>query len=134
VFHDSVIATHHWSAGSLKFRDQTATTELLELLYGVPPLYHLNLDEFEKQRARIVSHYRFFSPLHREVALLPMTDFSWLTPDRLVQRTVFGDRVEVVANFATQAFPYRGIMVPARGLVVRWLDSNRVRTYTPAAD
>ena len=43
VFHDSVIATHHWSFASLKAQDQARTVELLELLYQVPPLYHLNL-------------------------------------------------------------------------------------------
>jgi hypothetical protein len=48
VFHDSVIATHHWSAASLKFTDQVQTNELLELLYNVPPMYHLNRAEWKK--------------------------------------------------------------------------------------
>jgi hypothetical protein len=134
VFHDSLIATHHWQYASLKFLDQMATDELLELLYGVPPLYNLNLEEFAKHKERIVAHYRFFSPLHREIALLPMTDFSWLTPDRLVQRTVFGDRVEVVANFATRDFAYQSAVVPARGVLVRWRESGRVSTYVPRPD
>src|SRR4029077_10868435 len=34
VFHDSVIATHHWSAASLKFKDQVQTVALLESLYN----------------------------------------------------------------------------------------------------
>jgi hypothetical protein len=133
VFHDSVVTTHHWQYASLKFADQVVTTELLELLYGVPPLYHLNLDEFEKRAEQIRAHYRFFSPLHRELALLPMTDFSWLTPDRLVQRTVFGDRVEMVANFTARGFLYQGIKVPARGILARWQDGSRVRTFVPPA-
>lgn len=131
VFHDSLIATHHWQYASLKFADQAATVALLELLYGVPPLYHLNLDEFEKHGERIRAHYRFFSPLHRELALLPMTDFAWLTPDRLVQRTVFGDRVELVANFATRDFSSQSITVPARSIVAKWSDGERLRTFTP---
>jgi hypothetical protein len=133
VFHDSLIATHHWQSASLKFSDQAATTELLELLYGVPPLYHLNLDEFARRKERICAHYRFFSPLHRELALLPMTDFAWLTPDRLVQRTIFGDRVEMVANFTTRDFAYQGITVPARSILARWRESNLVRPFTPPA-
>ena len=41
VFHDSVITTNHWGAGSLKFENAIETLALLELLYNVPPLYHL---------------------------------------------------------------------------------------------
>ena len=132
AFHDSVVATHHWSAGSLKFQDQAQTVELLELLYGVPPLYHLNLAELEKNGERIAAHYRFFSPLHRQIGLLPLTDFEWLSPDRLVQRTVFGDAVEVVANFSDAAFERDGASVPPRSVVARQLSTGEARTYTPA--
>jgi hypothetical protein len=106
VFHDSVIATHHWSFASLKAKDQARTVELLELLYQVPPLYHLNVPEFQKRKAQIKRHYEFFSPLHRETALLPMTGFQWLTPDATVQRTTFGDNIEMVANFGPGDFRY----------------------------
>jgi len=133
VFHDSLIATHHWQSASLKFRDEAATTELTELLYGLPPLYHLNLEEFARHQDRIRAHYRFFSPVHRELALLPMTDFAWLTPDRLVQRTTFGDRVEMVANFRARDFAYQGLTVPARSILARWREAGLVRTFTPPA-
>ncbi|GAF90602.1 unnamed protein product, partial [marine sediment metagenome] len=84
VFHDSLIATHHWGRHSLKFSDQVGTVALTELLYGVPPLYHMNLAEFEKHGERIKAHYAFFSPLHRQIGALPMTDFEWLSADRMV--------------------------------------------------
>jgi len=133
VFHDSVVATHHWGSGSLKFQDQVDTVELLELLYNVPPLYHANLDEFEKHKGLIKAHYNFFSPLHRELGMLPMTDFAWLTPDRMVQRTVFGDQAEMVANFSEKDFMHREIVVPGRSILARWLGTGDTRIYTPAA-
>jgi hypothetical protein len=132
VFHDSVVATHQWGYGSLKFKDQVDTVELLELLYNVPPLYHINLDEFKKHQERMKAHYDFFSPLHRELGLLPMTDFSWLTPDRLVQRTVFGDRVEMVANFSMEDFDYQGKVIPKRSIMAKWRNTGETRIYTPA--
>lgn len=132
VFHDSVVTTHHWGYGSLKFKDQADTVELLELLYNVPPLYHMNLDEFEKHKARMKAHYDFFSLLHRESALLPLTDFAWLTSDRMVQRTVFGDRVEMVANFAEERFDYGGTLIPGRSILARRLDTGDTQVFTPA--
>ncbi|MBI1928286.1 glycoside hydrolase [Candidatus Poribacteria bacterium] len=132
VFHDSVVATHQWGYGSLKFSDQMDTVELLELLYNVPPLYHLNLKEFDVHKARIKAHSAFFSPLHRELGLLPMTDFVWLTPDRMVQRTTFGNRVEMVANFGTADFNYQGDAVPKRSILAKWRDTGETQAFTPS--
>jgi hypothetical protein len=131
VFHDSVVTTHHWSSASLKFKDQVDTVELLELLYNVPPLYHINLKEFEKHKKRMKAHYDFFSPLHRTTGLLPMTDFAWLTSDRLVQWTVFGDEVEMVANFSSTDFEYQGTVVPKRSIFAKWSKTGKTEIFTP---
>lgn len=131
VFHDSLITTHHWGYASLKFADETQAAALLELLYNVPPLYHLNLDELEKHRERIVSHYAFFSPLHRELGELPLTDFAFLRPDRLLQRAVFGDRVEMVANFDSAEARYGDTTIPARSILARHLATGEVNVFTP---
>jgi hypothetical protein len=129
VFHDSVITTHHWSRPSLKFTAVARITELLELLYNVPPLYHLNPSELDHEAAAIARHYRFFSPLHRQSALVPMSDFSWLTPDRLVQKTTFGAAVEMIANFRGEPYQYGAVRIPAWGIVARHMDSGRVETF-----
>jgi hypothetical protein len=131
VFHDSVVTTHHWSRASLKFRDQVATVALFELLYNVPPLYHLNLAEFDKHQERIKAHYAYFSPLHREAGLLPMTGFRWLTPDRQVQQTLFGGRIELTANFRDTPFGGHGKPIPGRSIRARWRTGNRIRLFTP---
>jgi hypothetical protein len=129
VYHDSVVTTHHWSRASLKFSNVAHITELLELLYNVPPLYHLNLAELEKRADLLLRHYRFFSPLHRETALLPMTGFAWLTPDRLVQRTTFGGAIEMTANFRPEPFSEGALRVPAFAVAARHLDSGRVEVF-----
>ncbi len=131
VFHDSVIATHHWSFASLKAKDQAKTVELLELLYQVPPLYHLNVQEFQKRKAQIKRHYEFFSPLHRETALLPMTGFQWLTPDGTVQRTSFGDQLELVANFGSADFPYGDTTLRKQSILVKRRDGGKAPVYVP---
>ena len=116
VFHDSIVATHQWGYGSLKFDDPGRTRELLELLYNVPPLYHLNQTEWER-KAGIMAHFAFFAPLHQEVGLLAMTNFEWLTEDRLVQRTTFGETVELTANFGDAVYRSGGVEVPPHSIV-----------------
>lgn len=125
VFHDSVVATHHWSAPSFKFTEAAQTVELLELLYNVPPLYHLNRAEFQRRKDGIKAHFEFFSPLHRELSLLPLTDFQWLTEDRLVQRTVFGDRIDLLANFGDAEFTGNNVNVTPHSIAAIWRDGSK---------
>jgi hypothetical protein len=129
VFHDSVVATHQWGYGSLKFEDPGRTRELLELLYNVPPLYHLNQAEWRKRKDEIVAHLAFFAPLHKRAALLPMTGFEWLTEDRTVQRTTFGDSVELTANFGDAVYRSSGLEIPPHAIVARHPGSGETAVF-----
>ena len=129
VFHDSVITTHHWGSGSLKFKNAIGTLALLEQLYNVPPLYHLNIEEFSKHKAWITRHYAFFSPLHRQIGGQAMTDFEWLSEDKLVQRTEFGNTVEIFANFGTDTFEYEGLVIPGRSAVAKRRDTGKIEVF-----
>ena len=130
VFHDSVITTNHWGSGSLKFENAIETLALLELLYNVPPLYHLNMAEFTKHKAWIQRHYAFFSPLHRKIGGQTMTDFEWLSDNRQVQRTEFGDTIELFANFGTDPFKYEGVVIPGKSVLARWIDTGKVEAFS----
>lgn len=130
VFHDSVVTTNHWHSGSLKFKNAMATLSLLELLYNVPPLYHLNMAEFSKHAAWIKRHYAFFSPLHRQIGGKAMTNFEWLRDDRQIQRTEFEDAIEMFANFGTEAFEYKGVVIPARSVVARWIQTGQIKVFS----
>ena len=133
VFHDSIVTTHQWANSSLKYSNMLDTVALTELLYMVPPLYHMNLDEFDMHRDLIKEHYDFFSPLHREFGFSQMTDFNWLSSDRKLQRAVFEGRVELIANFSQESRGYRGADIPARSISARWLDGGKkkILTFTP---
>ncbi len=131
VFHDSHVSTHHWSAGSLKFTNIRTAAALTEMLYQCPPLYHLNLDEWRKHRAYILKQYAFWSPIHRAVGFEPMTDFVWLSADRLVQKTVFNGRVELIANFSDHEFTAGDYRVPARSVIVRGLADGSLAPFRP---
>ncbi len=100
---DEVVVSHHWSFDSLKFSDVAATRELLEILYLVPPLYHINRESWPQRREQILRHVAFWSPLHRELATSRLARFEWLSDDRLLQRTTFQHRsgdVTVTVNFS----------------------------------
>jgi hypothetical protein len=100
---DEVIVTHHWSFDSLKFSDLPVIRELLEILYMVPPMYHLNRETWSKRREQITRRVSFWGPIHRHLATARLTRFEWLSTDRLLQRTTFRARdgdVMITVNFA----------------------------------
>ncbi len=100
VFHGSVITTHHWLFDSLKLSNVQVENELTQLLYNVPPLYHLSASTVKQRLPVIKRQDRFFRPLHQRLATQAMTGFRWLTADRWVQETRFTDGTRLVANFA----------------------------------
>ncbi|KRP62675.1 glycoside hydrolase [Pseudomonas orientalis] len=114
VFHGSVITTHHWLFDSLKLSNVRAENELTQLLYNVPPLYHLSATTLKERLPVIQRHDRFFRPLHERLATQAMIDFRWLTVDKLLQQTTFADGTRLVANFSdAQKDGYAGRSVTA---------------------
>lgn len=102
VFHGSVITTHHWLFDSLKLSNVQIENELTQLLYNVPPLYHLSASTVKQRLPVIERQDRFFRPLHQRLATQAMVGFGWLTADRLVQETTFADGTRLVANFSAE--------------------------------
>ena len=129
ALHDSVITTHHWSAPSLKFTNVRGVNEVLELLYGVPPLYHLNIGELKEKKQEIQRHSAFFSSNYRHLATVPLTDFSWVTPDHLVQKAEFGDQASVLANFSSRPYTFQGHTVPPTAVLLFWKKTGQSATY-----
>jgi Glycosyl hydrolases related to GH101 family, GH129 len=130
AFHDAIVTTHQWSAPSLKFKNVLGVNELLELIYGVPPLYHLDLGAWQQHKDEILRHYRFFSRNYRELALLPLSEFALLTPDHEVQETRFGDVAAVVANFGAKPYAYPEHAVPPNSVLLIWKKTGKALVYT----
>ena len=59
-----------------------------------------------------------------------MTDFEWLTDNRQVQRTEFGDTVELLANFGAEPFEYKDVMIPGKSAVARWIDTGEIEVFS----
>lgn len=131
VYNNSVITSHHWECGSLKVPGEIKNTELKEILYNVPPMYHLNQSEWAKYKGIISKHVKVFSKTHALAVQQEMTGFNWLTKDRLVQRTVFGKTMEIIANFSNVPFTTQGKIIPAHALLINQLLTGEQELYIP---
>ena len=120
ALHDSIVTTHHWEYGSLKFSSERDATALLQLLYMVPPLYHLNDAVLERDLPLIAAYDMVFRPLHQRLFTQAMTDFQVLSPDRELQRSTFGDGTAITVNFDRKPRTLGdGIRLPAQSAYVK---------------
>ena len=55
--------------------------------------------------------------IHKKIATLPMTDFEIITEDYGLQRSVFGDKYEVIVNFTDKNYDYNGRTILANEIV-----------------
>ena len=129
VYNDSVITTHHWEFSSLKFAGEVENRMLYEILYNVPPLYHLDKKAWKKNRDLITGHVSIWSPFHKKAVTREMTKFEILSKDRLVQSTEFGSDLKVVANFSDKQFKYHDDMIKPGSLII--YDGGSKLIYTP---
>ncbi|MBO1626176.1 glycoside hydrolase [Bacillus arachidis] len=118
VYNDSVITTHHWEWGSLKIKDEVGNRMLSELLYNVPPLYHIDKDTWNTNKDMIVSYVNIWSDFHQKAVTKPMTNFKILSEDRLVQCTEFGEDMKVIVNFSNKSFKYKGEEIKGKTAVI----------------
>ena len=129
VFHGSVITTHHWLYDNLKLSNVVVERELAQLLYNVPPLYHLSADTLKTRLPILQKHDTFFRPLHEALALMTMDRFEWLSDDRLIQQTSFSDGSRLIANFDKVARQTSHMQLPPNS-VTALLVGAAPRTYT----
>jgi hypothetical protein len=112
ALHDSVVTTHHWEYGSLKFSNELETTALMQLLYMVPPLYHLADGVVKRDLPVIAAYDRIFRPLHERLFSVAMSDFKVLVADRTLQQSSYADGTLITVNFSAQPQALGGSLLP----------------------
>ncbi|GGU57742.1 hypothetical protein GCM10010211_23270 [Streptomyces albospinus] len=104
ALHESLVNVERWELSYDKLPDQKTTRALLAMLNNTPLNFALNGPSLEKDGKELAALQKYFAPLHRAAGTEKMTSFRWLTGDRSVQRTVFGDgALTVTANFGSTA-------------------------------
>ncbi|KPC58845.1 glycoside hydrolase [Streptomyces chattanoogensis] len=104
ALHGSLVNAERWELSYEKLPRQKTTRALLAMLYNTPLNYVLDGPSLRQHGPELAALQRYFSPLHRAAGADRMTSFRWLTADRTVQHTVFGDgTLTVTANFGTRA-------------------------------
>ncbi|MCK7627168.1 glycoside hydrolase [Streptomyces sp. RS10V-4] len=105
ALHGSLVNVERWELSYDKLPAQKTTRALLAMLSNTPLNFVLDGPSLTRNGKELAALQQYFAPLHRAAGTERMTSFRWLTGDRSVQRTVFGDGVlTVTANFGGTAY------------------------------
>ncbi len=123
VYHDSIIAFPYWGDSTAACQEVLRQRILFACLFGCPPLYSFTATNFPMIEKAIAESYQKITRVHEKVALLPMTDYEVVTEDYQVQKTVFGERYEVIVNFSDSAYDYHGTQISAKDFLFREVEA-----------
>jgi hypothetical protein len=127
VFHQSIITTDRWEISHMKIINAIKNRELLELLYGVPSIWNLDLLDINKYGDKLKKLYQFFAPIHTAIASEELKEFKWLDDNRQVQQTTFGKKIQLTANFSDKLYD----SIKPHTIRVLWLESQLKQDYAP---
>lgn len=130
VYNDFIITTYWWGNGSLKFIDDIEDRMLYEILYNIPPLYHIDEEKWEKHKSLIVNHYNVWGDFSKKVINKEMVDFENLESDGSVKMTQYGDDIKVIANFTDSEYDYGEIKISPKSVLIK-NDNGELVHYTP---
>lgn len=129
VYNNSVITTYHWDWSTFKIQGESENRMVREVLYNVPPLYHLDRAQWDQYQEKIITHNTVWSVFSKKAIALEMTEFDYLTEDRQVQMTKYGENLWAVGNFSGNPFPYEGEVIPPSSVLI--IDGGVKTVYTP---
>ena len=130
VYHDAVV-----NYGKIQDPNQLTNSHtgdyyvktLRGMLHGDGPMVFFAPYEYEGVRPYIRFAAEFLSPLHKSTAFEELTDHQFLSPDFLVQSSLFGGSVSVTVNLGPTPFSMQdGKKLPGYGFRITKADGTIV--------
>lgn len=115
AYHDCVVNYWYWGSSSILCPELARKFDAFCALYGYPPIYSVDVARWNALKEQIAESYKRCAPVAEKVGFAKMTNFEYLTADKKVQRTTFGNGYKVVANFSEKPFK-----LPGGGVVAPW--------------
>ena len=111
VHHENMLVFPYWGDSTEMSPELIAKKILFACLYGCPPLYSFSVKDFDYLKEYIIKSYKKITSIHKKVAELEMTDFEILRDDYQVQKSVFGNKYEVIVNFSKENYTYKNKVI-----------------------
>jgi len=103
VYHDCTVAMWYWGDSSNKAPEVWDQRDLINVLYGTPPLFMITPEIWSAHKTRFAQSYRTTCPAARTLGYDEMVSHEFLTEDHTLQRTTWSSGTTIAVNFADHA-------------------------------
>ncbi|KAH0793236.1 Carbohydrate binding domain-containing protein [Histomonas meleagridis] len=104
VYHECAIAYWYWGDFNNKMPAIWRKRDLFNALYGVPPMYQLNRNQWAANKTMFNESYHIASPVAHETMFDEMETHRVLKSDWTVQQTYFKNGIRSTVNFGNVPF------------------------------
>lgn len=118
VYHDCQTSYWYWGDSTNSIISQMPKRDLFDILYGLPPIYSLKTECWDKIKDKILSSYKRTVPSARKLRYSRMISFEYLTADKQVQKTVFDNGCEITVNFGKTAYVSEEVKLKAEDFLI----------------
>lgn len=113
VHGDEIVSVCRWGYPNNKMTDAWRLKDLRCMLYGTPPAYGFSPEVWAEQKNQILDSIRTVCSWVEQVGYDEMTNFEYLSADKLVQKSTFSSGRSIVVNFGNDPFQYKTQIIPS---------------------
>ena len=133
-FHDYVAGTWVWRDTNYQSTPFAWKKDLLNILYGTMPMWHITRRLWESRKAKLVASYQNIASVRKRIGFAQMVGHGWLTADRSVQFTDWDTGDRVIVNFGDRPFERKPReLVPRRSFVIERAEGERPEATYPSS-
>jgi hypothetical protein len=118
VYHDAVISSWRWEDANHHTPEIWWKKDLFNILYGSAPLWSIDRNRWESYKNTFIQSYKNICPWLEQIGYDEMISHRFITPDHLVQETVFSSGKRAVINFGTDEFVFEGTPVKPKSFLL----------------
>lgn len=119
VHGDQIVSVCRWEYPNNKMTDIWKLKDLFNMLWGTPPAYGITPSIWEKQKPQIVESIDTVCSWIEKVGYDELVDFTYLSEDKMVQKSVFSSGRSIIVNFKDTSFRHQGRRIPSMGYYLK---------------
>ncbi|MEB9936439.1 glycoside hydrolase, partial [Bacillus cereus] len=96
---------------------------------NVPLFYHLDEVEWDKHKKEITEHLKVWNEVHEKAVKEEMTNFAYLSEDKLVQSVSYGKDIKIIVNFSNEDMEIEKTKIKAKSAYID--NQGKKSVYTP---
>ena len=101
VYHDAMVTSWRWEDGNHHTPEIWWKKDLFNILYGSAPLWSIDRERWEAYKNTFIQSYKNVCPWLQQIGYDEMVSHRFVTPDHLIQETIFSSGKRAVVNFGS---------------------------------